>query len=156
MPNDINPFEPPRSVVADAPVETGFPVASKWRRLGGLMVDYVCFAILLIIFGVLVGLLFGETGVRALESVPDFLMGVAFFSVFYLFFEGNFRRTPGKLVFGTRVVDADGREITTRQMLIRTACRFIPFEAFTFLGKRGLHDRLSDTQVVLTRQANRT
>jgi hypothetical protein len=33
-------------------------------------------------------------------------------------------------------------------VLIRTVCRFIPFEPFSALGKQPWHDLLSDTDVV--------
>jgi uncharacterized RDD family membrane protein YckC len=61
----------------------------------------------------------------------------------------------GKLITGTRVVTESGEVPTARQILIRTVVRFVPFEAFSFLGSSGTgwHDTWSGTRVVRTRRA---
>jgi hypothetical protein len=48
-------------------------------------------------------------------------------------------------------VTLDGSKPGLRTILLRTLCRFIPFEPFSFFGERGWHDGLSDTLVVSTR-----
>jgi uncharacterized RDD family membrane protein YckC len=57
----------------------------------------------------------------------------------------------GKLLSGTVVVNEAGGKPTIGQVFARTLCRFIPFEAFSFLGKRGWHDSIPKTHVVLAR-----
>ena len=54
------------------------------------------------------------------------------------------------------VVLEDGTKPTTSDIVIRSLCRFIPFEAFSFLGDegRGWHDSLSDTYVVDVEKLN--
>jgi uncharacterized RDD family membrane protein YckC len=73
------------------------------------------------------------------------------YSTYYLFFEGLWARTPGKWLFGTIVVNTQNVRPSWKQVLGRTLCRFIPFEALTFFGERGLHDRFSGTLVMRTR-----
>jgi uncharacterized RDD family membrane protein YckC len=103
------------------------------------------------LFGALVGFLFGEAGVAALRKVPNFVLGLTLMLAYYCFFEGIWARTPGKLVLGTVVVGQQGDKPGFGQVVGRTLCRFIPFEAFSFFGEEGWHDSIPKTQVVLVR-----
>jgi uncharacterized RDD family membrane protein YckC len=69
--------------------------------------------------------------VVAAKSVSDnkpilqaLVLVLVFFS-YYLVFELLFSRTPGKFVTGLVVVELDGSRCTWRQILIRTAFRFL-------------------------------
>ena len=71
--------------------------------------------------------------------------------------EGLFGFTIGKLVTGTRVVDEQGGRPTWRQVLIRTAMRFVPFEPLSAFGEKGSeprpwHDTVAKTRVVRRRR----
>ena len=70
--------------------------------------------------------------------------------LYYVLFELITGSTIGKYITGTKVITANGGKPTIFNILIRTLCRFIPFEALTFLGPRtiGLHDIFSNTLVV--------
>lgn len=70
--------------------------------------------------------------------------------------EGSTGRTIGKMITGTIVVNRDGNRISWGQAMGRTACRLIPFEAFSFLGSRaiGWHDSIPGTYVVNRYYAN--
>ena len=77
--------------------------------------------------------------------------------VYYAAFEAMFGVSVGKLVTGTRVVDASGRAPTAVQALVRSLCRFIPFEALSLAFSeddraRGWHDSLARTFVVRRRR----
>ena len=55
-------------------------------------------------------------------------------------------RTLGKFITGTKVVSADGETPTASQIVGRTFCRMIPFEAFSFARETcpvGWHDKFS-------------
>jgi len=69
---------------------------------------------------------------------------------YYLIFESLFNTTVGKLITRTSLTQINGDTILFRQILIRTVCRFIPFEQLSFLTKRplGWHDSISETRVV--------
>ena len=79
-----------------------------------------------------------------------YLLGFIFMSTYYILFEFGLRQTPGKLITKTIVVNEDGSSPTFVNILVRTLCRFIPLEAFTFLGNEavGWHDTLSKTRVI--------
>ena len=70
--------------------------------------------------------------------------------IYYVTFETLTGRTLGKFITGTKVVDKNGEKPKFLTILIRTLCRFIPFEAFSFLGAgaTGWHDQLSKTEVI--------
>lgn len=70
--------------------------------------------------------------------------------VYYLIFESIYASTPVKLK-NARIVDMKGNQPSFFRVLLRTFCRFIPFDSVSFLflkRGRGLHDILSGTQVV--------
>lgn len=69
--------------------------------------------------------------------------------LYYSIFESiTKRRTLGKLITGIKVIMIDGSEPTAKDYFIRSICRIIPFEGFSFLGLNGWHDKFSKTTVV--------
>lgn len=68
-------------------------------------------------------------------------------NIFFYFFvlELLFGQTVGKTRNHAYVIYKDGKVMS---LFIRTLCRFIPFEAFSFLGTKGWHDSMSHTTVV--------
>lgn len=149
MTDSPNPYSPPQSEVELAQTEGDRVPAGKGRRFGTFVVDYVVFAVLTFLFFAVVGFVFGDAGVKAVQSVPDFLLSVLILSVYYIAFEGLWARTPGKLVFGTVVVTEAGAKPSLGQVAGRTLCRFIPFEVFSCLGERAWHDSIPKTRVVM-------
>ena len=113
--------------------------ASPGLRFVNLLVDYIAFLMLAALCGV-VGALVGMR-MQPLIVYP-LLVG------FYLFFEGVLNATPGKMLTRTRVVSIDGGKPSFGQVFARTLVRFVPFEAFSFLGGSGWHDRWTKTRVV--------
>ncbi len=94
-----------------------------------------------------------ESDLDALQ-VWGFVLGIIL-SFFYFFIsESLWGRTPAKFITKTMVVRAGGGPLTTSQVLGRTAARFIPLEAFSFIFSHhpvGWHDSLSATRVVRVR-----
>ena len=115
--------------------------------------DYV---IDLFIASILVGIVYIVVGMPEDELEQNFISIVVMF-LYYFLMEGLLGKTVGKLILGLRVVDIDGNKPTLGAIALRTACRFIPFEAFSFLFESGwkhhtlrgnVHDKLSKTYVV--------
>lgn len=88
------------------------------------------------------------------------IVNVFAFLFFFLFEALAKGKTPGKYMCRTVVVDINGNRPPLWRLLLRTICRFIPFDAFSFLlggqwvdGRlRGAwHDKLSGTYVVEAR-----
>jgi uncharacterized RDD family membrane protein YckC len=151
MDSQANRYEPPATDVALTIDPQTMELAGKGRRFATFLIDYLGFFVLSACTGIVAGLVLGEAGMDMLERIPEWLLGLSVFLVYYLFFEGIWGRTPGKWLLGTRVVDESGRPPSFLQVLGRTASRFIPFEAFSFFGTLGWHDSLPKTRVIRTR-----
>lgn len=91
-----------------------------------------------------------QIGPPAMENIRYTLLGLCVHIVYYGLFETLSMRTLGKYVTNTVVVNRDGSRPDTNRILLRTICRQIPFEIFSFLGvfPIGWHDTLSKTLVV--------
>ncbi|QOW10669.1 RDD family protein [Kaistella flava (ex Peng et al. 2021)] len=77
-------------------------------------------------------------------------IGTVLMCSFILFLVEKFSngRSLGKLITGTKVVKADGSELTTDDLLKRNFTRAVPFDQLSFLGNSGWHDNWSNTRVV--------
>ena len=100
----------------------------------------------------------GEAALARMENggfLFNLLFNISGILLFYIPLEGFFGLTIGKLVTGTRVVDARGGRPTLGQAFLRTLGRLIPFEPLSVLfadeDGRGWHDALPDTFVVRKR-----
>jgi len=153
MMQDTNPYRPPGAEVEmPAPfVDDAHKLAGKGRRFATFVVDYIGFVVFAILVGLVTGVMTGNRFIFLFEGLWSYLTGAILLSIYYLLFEGLWQRTPGKLVAGTIVTDLQGRPPTGRALLKRTLARLVPFEALTFFGNNGFHDRASGTKVVLTR-----
>jgi uncharacterized RDD family membrane protein YckC len=91
-----------------------------------------------------------------IEEMNDYLLGFIILLIYYVPQEAFSGRTLGKMITGTKAVNEDGSKLTFGKVLGRTLCRFIPFEAFSFLGgqnkPKGWHDRIPKTKVISIRK----
>jgi uncharacterized RDD family membrane protein YckC len=80
------------------------------------------------------------------EYLLGFILGV----IYYSFFEGFTGRSMGKFFTKTKVVTEDGEKPDFGTIVVRSMCRYIPFNAISFLSSEeaGWHDRFSKTRVV--------
>ena len=73
--------------------------------------------------------------------------------VYYSAFEFLFGRTPSKFITQTKVVSIEGGKPSFHKILLRSCCRFIPLNVFSFLfAKLGWHDKISQTRVVMLKK----
>lgn len=121
-------------------------LATRWQRLGNMFLDLLFIFILANVLGFVLRLEF------IFQGPSRNLVLVIAALVYYMCFEGLFGRTPGKIITKTKAVGRDGAKLTFGQAAIRTLCRLIPLEAFSFLGGEGRplgwHDRIAKTMVV--------
>ena len=75
---------------------------------------------------------------------------IPFLLLYYIILEGIFNTTAGKCATGTTISNASGERPNFGQIVVRSFCRLIPLEAFSFFsaGARGWHDSISETYVV--------
>lgn len=157
MNEQFNPYAPPTS---SFPSNHGVPPvkpipATRGIRAANFFIDYLVLIGLNFSVGVATALVLGDAGIEFIEKTPSFVLGIPIFLVYIFGMEATTGRTLGKLITGTRVVQADdGQPPTIGQYFIRSLCRLIPFEPFSFFNNPpvGWHDSISRTLVVSNSQ----
>lgn len=114
--------------------------ASKGQRFANLLIDGI-------IVGVAQNILVAVLGVGMIESIGlSLIINFAYYTAMEGYGGG---RTIGKMVTGTRVVSTNGEPLTPGRIMLRTVCRWVPFEPFSMLfGDAPWHDTWTDTAVV--------
>lgn len=133
-------------------------LATKGIRFANFIIDYVVQGVILFGVGVIIGLYSEITGNYGLYDIvilsdgrlSDYIFGSIILLTYYLTIETLTARSLGKYITKTKVVLYDGSKPTFDKILVRTLCRIIPFEQFSFLGEvgKGWHDSISKTYVV--------
>lgn len=130
--------------------------AGFWRRVVAALIDVLLFLLIALPIGL-------ALGVGALRDAPGswagFMLNYALPAVLTIVLWRRYLGTPGKLVMRSRIVDAASyRPATTRQLIIRylayvvsalplcAGYLWIAFDA----RKRGFHDMLANTVVIVT------
>lgn len=135
--------------------------ATQFQRFLNLSIDLIFIYILVLSLGTTIILVALSVNNFTLSSWIENLsiMEISFCTAivsfwYYYITEVYFSRTIAKLITHTIVVDTYGAKPSKKSIFIRTCCRFIPFEAFTFFGlvPRGWHDIFSNTYVVKKRE----
>ncbi len=141
------------------------PKAGFWIRLVAWIADIVCLFLATIALAVLVlttiwfgGRLGGEINdqVMALAGYSSAIIVMASGFLYFTLFVGSRGQTPGKLLFGLRIVRVNGEEMTYGRACLRSLCWIISLLLFSvgFLmiaftrQKQGLHDMLTGTYVI--------
>ncbi|WP_313374781.1 RDD family protein [Chishuiella sp.] len=87
-----------------------------------------------------------------IENIHPLLDRILTSSAYFLIYFGieaiTKGRSIGKYITGTKVVMIDGTNPTIKDYFSRNISRIIPFDAFSFLGGNGWHDKISKTTVV--------
>lgn len=135
-----------------------FEVAGNGMRILNHIIDTIGYYLLLIVIFFFYGLF-----AAILDASPDFqdaedtqgiliiylIVGISwvlYYTASELFFKG---KTLGKLLTRTRAVKEDNQPLDFKAAFLRSICRLIPFEAFTFLAGNGLHDTIPKTKVIV-------
>lgn len=105
-----------------------------------------------IILGVLVALGYPSVTLIFEDENTFFIYMISFLIsfIYYTVLESLTGRSMAKLITRTKVVAENGERASFDAIVLRSICRFIPFDAFSFLGDdaRGWHDTLSKTRVI--------
>ncbi|MGH7005194.1 MAG: RDD family protein [Alphaproteobacteria bacterium] len=93
-----------------------------WERLAAALIDWLLYTVFtLAVVGVVSQFAFGAvTGLRLVGFLAMILVVVLIVGYKVLFEAGRLQATPGKLVFGLRVVDANGGRPGLMPALLRT------------------------------------
>jgi uncharacterized RDD family membrane protein YckC len=132
-------------------------IASNRQRFVNVVIDYVARIAITFLIGIVAGTIGVLTGnqeillfFQNITQLQEITFGLLVLLIYYNVFEIFFGTTIGKLFTKTVVVDVYGEKPTANAVLIRSLCRLIPFEVFSFFGTPciGWHDSLSKTYVV--------
>lgn len=139
-------------------------LASQGLRLAHYLIDLVVLYFVSIL--ILLPLVFAAP--RALYSISQVgytvdigvyqiqydLLSYVIVLLYYLITESTMQRSIGKFVTNTVVIDEYGNKPAFKTILGRSLMRLVPFDAFSCLGSRGWHDKVSRTYVVKRKEAD--
>jgi len=134
--------------------------APKGRRLLNWAIDKLMIYAVFAFTGLVLALTDSTAAIAwfdDLDRLSDVLLTWLVLVTYYTVMEGAFGFTIGKLITDTRVVDEYGRPPSFGRALLRSACRLIPFDAFSLLmsdeeTRRAWHDSIPRTYVVTRRR----
>ena len=131
-------------------------MASQGKRFLNYLLDFFFIIVFVFIFSFILGIIlaivnpsivsdFGESNV-----IFEYLVGFVMIMIYYTSFEAMTGRSIAKYITKTKVVTEIGEKPNFKMIVIRSLCRFIPFEAFSFLFNdgSGWHDTISNTKVI--------
>lgn len=124
------------------------------KRFLEYLIDY--FLLLILVF--VAAFVLAIFGIDVTERFSSYLVSSIVIFLYYFIMEAKCGKTVGKIILGMKVVDANGNKPSNGKIALRTICRFIPFDAFSFLVSEcwkkdgefcgNWHDGLSKTYVV--------
>jgi hypothetical protein len=121
-----------------------------WQRFSHLVTDLL----LLMFFFYPWVIWLGQT-MQIPNSIAASFLAVCFIILqlfFYILFETTFGATPGKYLTESRTIKNGMDSLPVGAAILRSFCRFIPFERLAFLLGSRWHDNWSDTNVVREEQ----
>lgn len=137
-------------------LDISYDRVSHMKRLGNYLIDIIAFYILLILFGIFLGLFFpsffadinfDDPGIALWDRLATLIFYGLYMGVIETIFKG---RSFGKFITGTRAVNLDGSTITGKTAFLRGLSRAVPFAVFSALGSPSnpWHDKWTNTMVV--------
>lgn len=130
--------------------------ATNGARFANYLIDsialYVFTIIVIFVFVTIYTLLVPTANIlqednSLIEYLIGFVMGIIYFTTLEYFTGG---RSIGKYITKTKVITFDGEKPGFIDCLVRSLCRYIPFEPFSFFSGTdcGWHDSISKTRVI--------
>ena len=131
-------------------------MASQGKRFLNYLLDLVFIVIFILVFYFILGIILAlvapstlsnmEEGNKLLQYLVSFIVSM----IYYTSFEAVTGKSIAKYITKTKVVTEIGEKPNFKIIVIRSLCRFIPLEAFSFLFNdgSGWHDTISSTKVI--------
>jgi uncharacterized RDD family membrane protein YckC len=143
-----------------APV-TELVQASSGKRFANYLIDLIFFYLIFVFWGIIIAIVSPETldsfddDSSPFGSFGERVLSMIAYAVIMSLIEGIFRgKSIGKLITGTKAVNADGTDISFGKAFGRGFARAVPFDAFSALGSPCYpwHDKWNDTYVIDEKQ----
>lgn len=126
-------------------------MAGNGKRFANFIIDTIVFYILSIVIGVFAGV-FDPEILESETPASELILNLVFTLLFIIYswaMESATGKTVGKYITRTKIVKPDGTRPTSINILGRSLCRLIPFDAFTYLsGNPGWHDSIPKIYVI--------
>ncbi|MBL7807582.1 MAG: RDD family protein [Saprospiraceae bacterium] len=135
----------------DTPEEPEYlDLADSGKRFINYLIDRILSQVLAAVMAGGLEAMFAEEGeVNGGLDILSFLLIYATIFGYYTIMEGAFNgKTLGKFITKTRAVTIEGEQLNWNKAALRSVCRLIPFEPFSFLADKGWHDSISKTCVI--------
>lgn len=124
--------------------------ASATKRFTNYIIDVAVFYVLMFCIGILIRI-FKPSLISGLDELTLRLWMLLFYALAMFAVEALFKgKSIGKLITGTKAVNADGSDMSFQKTFIRNLVRAIPFNPFSALGRpcTPWHDSWSATIVI--------
>ena len=134
-----------------------FIISLRFKRFLNFILDIIFYFIFLAIIASIIWLFiaivwFSDTIIKNIIQNTNYpLFWIIVFFVYFIVAESIRWKTLAKFITRTKVINKHWDKPNFLNIFWRTLCRFIPFEAFSFLVSshpRGWHDSISKTYVV--------
>ncbi len=130
-------------------------IASQGKRFANYILDVIFLFLFTIGFSIFISIVLSIVAPSSLYLLGNnrallYLMTLIVGMIYFVTLESLTGRTFAKFITKTKVVDEKGEKPGVKVIVLRSLVRFIPFEAFSFLGNEGngWHDKASNTIVV--------
>jgi uncharacterized RDD family membrane protein YckC len=120
-------------------------LAGRGQRFLNYLIDGIILYVLMIGADLL---LFSQSNASA--GLLTYAVNIGVMILYYTILESTTGKTIGKFATQTRVVEDDFSKPSVKTIFLRSLCRCIPFEAFSFFGNppAGWHDTIVGVNVV--------
>jgi uncharacterized RDD family membrane protein YckC len=124
-----------------------YEYASAWKRLANYIIDKIIIQVLYYLSIICLQFIPGLMRETNWIIIP-FYFGIH--GAYYILLEYLNGKTIGKYITDTSVLHESGKNPSLKNIIIRSLCRHIPFEGFSYIGgTAGWHDLVSKTTVVV-------
>lgn len=139
--------------------ETFLQSAGMGRRFANYILDliffYIFFTVIVLIIFIIAEIITGFPINYVENSAFEYFFGIISTTTYYTLMEYITKgRSLGKFITNTKVITLAGEKPNFKTCLIRSLCRLIPFEVFSFFGSTdsGWHDSIAKTRVVMIKK----
>lgn len=133
-------------------------IASQHLRFLNYLIDHYIVTIVTVALSLIGIFLYAPTTNPFIDRITSLVVGVTILLVYYAVFEGIWGKTPAKFITKTAVRTKTGEKPSVEVVFVRSICRIIPFDMFSFLFSWypvGWHDKFSGTVVIDERHNDR-
>jgi uncharacterized RDD family membrane protein YckC len=145
--SDSQILDQPEAGGSEGEVYVNRKMASSGKRFANFIIDTIVYYVLIFAIGFIVTIISGDDS--STFGVVILFLTYSMIILYPWAMESMTGKTVGKYITRTRIVKPDGSKPEPINILGRSLCRLIPFDAFSYLGgEPGWHDRIPKIYVI--------